>query len=174
MDPYWYANYQQRATLYIISRVDSPGTKNGANTFDMVFRVGDLQIPGSFVFATNEFVVDFGTKPLGPKNIDYVRTVIDSTGAMRADVDYANLDRPEANSPLKFNIDTGRGPPGTGFFSPAVVVAGPRSAASVTVKDKGAMTGQIIVWPLKGGLPTWYYLKGVCLNSLLRNVPVSS
>ncbi|KAI6776052.1 hypothetical protein HG530_002810 [Fusarium avenaceum] len=154
MDPYRYQNYKEFATLYIISRVDSPGTKNGANIFDMFFRVGSLNSPGSFVFATNEFVMGFGTKPLGPKNIDYARTVIDSTGAMRANVDYANLDRPEANSPLKFNIDTVPRAAGAGFVSPAPTVAGPNSAISVSVKDQGAMTGQLIVWPLKGGMAT--------------------
>ncbi|KAH6957239.1 hypothetical protein DER45DRAFT_569539 [Fusarium avenaceum] len=174
MDPYRYQNYKEFATLYIISRVDSPGTKNGANVFDMFFRVGSLNSPGSFVFATNEFVMGFGTKPLGPKNIDYARTVIDSTGAMRANVDYANLDRPEANSPLKFNIDTVPRAAGAGFVSPAPTVAGPNSAISVSVKDQGAMTGQLIVWPLKGGMATWYYLNGFCSNSLLSQVPVSS
>lgn len=172
MDPYWY-NFNQRATLYITSPIDSPGTKNGANKFELFLRVWIDEAPGAFVLTTNEFVMDFGSKPLGPKNADYARTAIGSNGAMLAHVDYANLERPEINSPLKFNLDTSRRTPGAGFASLGVVVAGPKTVISVTVKDKGVMKGEIAVWPLNGGLYTSYFLEGSCFNRVVK-LPVSS
>lgn len=169
MDHKWYRGYDKQATFYITSGIDSPGTKNGANIFEMSLRIGNPEGPGGLEFATNEYLMNFGVRAPGPRKIDYARTFIDSTGAMRAYVDYANLKYPEANSTLKFNIEKRLEPnEGAVFGPPTVAVIGPNSIVSVTVKDQGVMTGEIIAWPFSDGPNKVYFLNGKCRNSLLR------
>jgi hypothetical protein len=173
-DPYWFPDYTKQATLYIMSPIDSPGTKNGANIFEMFLRVDNPRAAGGLVFTTNQFVMDFPNKALGPKNIDYARTVITSAGAMEAFVDYANLDHPEIYSPVRYNNEMRRQSPQTGFDPPTEIIARQGSGISVTIKDQGVITGLIVGYPLNGGQVFHRYnLKGWCWNQAVQ-VPVSS
>lgn len=81
-DPYWYQSYTKQATLYIISPIDSPGTKNGASIFEMFLRVGDPRVGGGVVLATNQFVMDFPYKPLDTKILfDDISLIRDCPGS---------------------------------------------------------------------------------------------
>jgi hypothetical protein len=178
VDPYWYREYTLPATLFITSPINSPGTKNGGNIFEMYLRVASPRGPGGLLFTTNQLMMnlDFDLKPPGLKNIDYVRTTITSTGAMVARVDYANVDHPEIYSPIRYNNEKRQQNTNSLRFDPPTeVIVGQDSGLSITVKDQGVVTGGFLGFPINGSSPYHgYYINGRCWNSLTQVVPISS
>ncbi|PNP55913.1 hypothetical protein FNYG_15442 [Fusarium nygamai] len=102
-DPGFYTSWKAQNTrgqLYITQGIPSPGTKNGANPYEMYLQSGNPSQGGYIRFATNSNLLSLPLKISG-SNVDYAKVKKSTNWQIVAQVDYSNIDQP-ANSPMIF------------------------------------------------------------------------
>lgn len=166
-DPGFYTSWKAQITkgrLYITEGIPSPGTKNGANPYDVYLQSSSLAAGGGIIFATNKYLLSLPWK-IRPSNVDYAKVIVASTGSIVSTVDYSNLDNPRADSPLSFTTESSIG---NMIYGPPTryLVYGP-SYLSVKVGDKGVVDGGIMLMSSPSGNGIIQYLAritGACAN----------
>ncbi|KAF5647954.1 hypothetical protein F52700_1167 [Fusarium sp. NRRL 52700] len=154
-----------KGNLYITEAIPSPGTKNGANPYEVYLQSASLAVGGGIQFITNKKLLGLPYK-LGTSSVDYARVYIASDGYIVSKVDYANLDNPVADSPLlyttEFSISGSKN-----YGPPTRNLAYAPSFLSVNVGDKGILTGGVQLQSSPDGLGAIGYvarIAGTCRN----------
>ncbi|KAF4437596.1 hypothetical protein FACUT_5528 [Fusarium acutatum] len=153
-----------KGRLYITEGIPSPGTKNGANPYDVYLQTGSLAAGGGIVFATNKYLLTLPYK-IGPSNVDYAQVRIASDGNIVATVDYSNLDNPRATSPVQFTTESSIG--NIIYGPPTRQLAYGPSFISIKVGDKGIVSGGVLLTSNPsgtGGIDYFARIAGVCGN----------
>ncbi|KAG5786679.1 hypothetical protein H9Q69_014244 [Fusarium xylarioides] len=148
-----------------ITGILSPGTKNGANPYDVYLQSGSLAGGGGMVFTTNKCLLTLPNS-IGTSKIDYAQVrIASSDGNIVSTVDYSNLDNPRADSPVQFTTEPSIG--NIIYGPPTRRLAYGPSFISVKVGDKGIISGGVLLTSNPsgaGGIDYFARIAGVCGN----------
>ncbi|KAG5810583.1 hypothetical protein H9Q74_005724 [Fusarium xylarioides] len=167
-DPGFYTSWKaqtNKGRLYITEGIPSPGTKNGANPYDVYLHSGSLAGGGGMVFTTNKCLLTLPNS-IGISKIDYAQVrIASSDGNIVSTVDYSNLDNPRADSPIQFTTEPSIG--NIIYGPPTRRLAYGPSFISVKVGDKGIISGGVLLTSNPsgaGGIDYFARIAGVCGN----------
>ncbi|KAF5715414.1 hypothetical protein FMUND_6896 [Fusarium mundagurra] len=169
-DPGFYTSWKAQTTkgrLYIADAIPSPGTKNGANPYEVFLNTGSLAAGGGIMIATNKCLLTLPNR-IGTSNVDYAQVRIASDGNTVATVDYSNLGNPRTESPVQFTTEPNIGTVDDRFYGPPTRrLAYAPSFISVKIGDKGIVSGGVLLTSNPNGSGSIDYfarIAGVCGN----------
>ncbi|KAF4957951.1 hypothetical protein FGADI_2780 [Fusarium gaditjirri] len=153
--------------LYITEGIPSPGTKNGANIYDVYLQSGTLAAGGGIMFTTNRYLLSLPNRLGTSPSVDYARVSMTKDGYILSEVDYSNIDNPGVNSPLRFTSEPSIG---NAIYGPPTryLAYGPSSYLGVKFSDKGnnlgTVDGVVQLFDVSAGLRYVARIAGYCFN----------